>query len=325
FFFKIANHNLTVVAVDAAYTNPLQTDVVVVGPGQTTDVLLTANQSPGLYYMVANPYANAVGVPFNGNTTTGILSYPNATQTTPIPILPVLPVFNDTPTAFTFSSNLTALVTSPFWSPVPQTVDEKMFITMGLGLSTCGSNQTCGGIFGQRMAASMNNNSFVLPTRMSLLEAFFRNVSGVYTTDFPDGPPMVFDYTNVNNSFNQSLLMTPKLTNLKKIKFNSTVEIVLQNTALIGIENHPMHLHGFNFYNETHWECPLAAGLSSDSEQIILVCGLFTAIWKYICHGVWAQLSWWRTEGHRNLHCRHRLPTFLSARSRSICIHLLLK
>ena len=26
------------------------------------------------------------------------------------------------------------------------------------------------------------------------------------------------------------------------------VQVVFQNTALIGIENHPMHLHGFNFY-----------------------------------------------------------------------------
>ncbi|KAI3819058.1 hypothetical protein L1987_12880 [Smallanthus sonchifolius] len=246
FFFKIANHNLTVVAVDAAYTNPFQTGVLVLGPGQTTDVLLTANQSPGLYYMAAHPYASAVGVPFNDNSTTAILAYPNATQTTPI--LPALPDFNDTPTAFTFSSNLTGLVTSPFWSPVPRTVDENMFITMGLGLSECGANQTCEGIFAQRMAASMNNHSFVLPPRISLLEAFFRNVSGVYTTDFPDRPPLVFDYTNVNNSFNQSLLMTPKLTSVKKVKFNSTVQIVFQNTALIGIENHPMHLHGFNFH-----------------------------------------------------------------------------
>ncbi|KAD3066377.1 hypothetical protein R6Q59_019446 [Mikania micrantha] len=246
FFFKIANHNLTVVAVDAAYTNPFRTDVVVIGPGQTTDVLLTANQSPGLYYMAAHPYASAIAVPFNANTTTGILAYPNTTQTTPI--LPVLPAFNDTPTAFTFSSNLTGLVTSRFWSSVPQTVDENMFITIGLGLSDCGSNQTCQGIFGQRLAASMNNHSFVLPPRISLLEAYFRNVSGVYTTDFPDQPPMVFDYTNLNNSFNQSLLMTPKVTSVKKIKFNSTVQIVFQNTALIGVENHPMHLHGFNFY-----------------------------------------------------------------------------
>ncbi|KAI3819571.1 hypothetical protein L1987_13412 [Smallanthus sonchifolius] len=246
FFFKIANHNLTVVAVDASYTNPFQTDVVLVGPGQTTDVLVTANQSPGLYYMAAHPYASAVVVPFNTNTTTAILAYPNATQTTPI--LPDLPAFNDTPTAFTFSSNLTALVTSRFWSAVPQIVDENMFITFGLGLSSCGANQTCGGLFRERMSASMNNRSFVLPTGISLLEAFYRNVSGVYTEDFPDQPPSVFDYTNMNNSFDPNLLMTPKSTSLKRLRFNSTVQIVLQNTALLGVENHPMHLHGFNFY-----------------------------------------------------------------------------
>ncbi|GJU53823.1 laccase-7-like protein [Tanacetum coccineum] len=171
FFFKIANHNMTVVGADAAYTNPFQTDVLLLGPGQTTDVLFTANQSPGLYYMAASPYAT--------------------------------------------------LVTSPFWSPVPRTVDENMLITFGLGLSACNSSQNCSGIFGQRMSASMNNHSFVFPSQVSLLEAVFRNISGVYTTDFPDTPPLVFDYTNVNNSFNQTL---------------------------IGIENHPMHLHGFNFY-----------------------------------------------------------------------------
>nr|XP_043636543.1 laccase-7-like isoform X6 [Erigeron canadensis] len=249
FFFKIANHSLTVVGADAAYTNPYVTDVILLGPGQTTDVLLTANQAPGLYYMAARPYASAVGVSINSNTTTAILAYQNASQTS-TPVLPVLPALNDTPTAFTFSSNLTGLVTSPFWTPVPRTVDENMFVTMGLGLSACGGgpNQTCQGIFGQRMSASMNNHSFALPTSVSLLEAHFRNISGVYTTDFPDQPPVVFDYTNVNNSFDLNLIMTPKRTSLKRVKFNATVQMVLQNTALIGVENHPMHLHGFNFY-----------------------------------------------------------------------------
>ncbi|XP_071730830.1 laccase-7 [Rutidosis leptorrhynchoides] len=249
FFFKIANHNLTVVGADAAYTNPYQTDVVVIGPGQTTDVLLTANQAPGLYYMAAHPYASAVGGTFNGNTTTAIIAYQNATSQTTTPILPILPAFNDTPTAHKFSSNLTALVTSPFWSSVPQTVDEDMLVTVGLGLSPCGSNQNCSGIFGQRFSASMNNHSFALPSTISVLEAFFRNVSGVYTDDFPNQPPLVFDYTNNSNSFNQDgLLMAPKSTSVKKVKFNSTVQVVFQNTALIGVENHPMHLHGFNFY-----------------------------------------------------------------------------
>ncbi|CAK9133935.1 unnamed protein product [Ilex paraguariensis] len=245
-FFKIANHKMTVVAVDASYTNPYVTDIVVIAPGQTTDVLLTADQPPASYYMAAHPYASAAGVLVDNTTTTGIIVYDGATSSKPI--MPVLPAFNDTPTAHKFYSNLTGLVTSPFWIPVPLKVDEPMFITVGLGLAACGANATCAGPLGQRLAASMNNASFQFPTKLSMLQAFFNNVDGIYTTDFPNQPPLVFDYTNANNSFNQSLVMTTKSTKVKKVKFNSTVEMVMQNTALIGVENHPIHLHGFNFH-----------------------------------------------------------------------------
>ncbi|CAA0836333.1 Laccase-7 [Striga hermonthica] len=251
-FFKIAAHKLTVVAVDAAYTNPYSTDVVVVAPGQTTDVLLTADQSPARYYMAAHPYISVANVPFDNTTTTGILVYNDAPSSgSSRPIMPVLPAFNDTPTAHKFFTNLTGLTTSPFWLPVPNRVDERMFVTVGLGLAACDrpGNSTCQGPFGMRLAASMNNASFRFPNKLSMLEAFFRNnVNGVYTTDFPDNPPVRFDYTNANNTVNRALLNTTKSTKVKKVKFNSTVEIVLQNTALLGIENHPIHLHGFNFY-----------------------------------------------------------------------------
>ncbi|CAI9760810.1 unnamed protein product [Fraxinus pennsylvanica] len=247
-FFKIADHKMTVVAVDALYTNPYVTDVVVTGPGQTTDVLFKADQPPGLYYMAANPYASAAGVQFDNTTTTGIIVYNGATQSTPK--MPVLPAFNDTPTAHKFFSNLTGLLTGPFWAHVPRDVDEHMFITVGLGLVACGGpgNASCPGPLGQRFAASMNNASFQLPNKSSMLEAFFNDVGGVYTTDFPDNPPLSFDYTNPNNSLNQAIIMTTKSTKVKKVKYNATIEIVMQNTALIGIENHPIHLHGFNFY-----------------------------------------------------------------------------
>lgn len=247
-FFKIANHKFTVVAVDASYTDPYTTDVVVVAPGQTTDVLLAADQTPSRYYMAATPYVTAAGVPFDNTTTTAILVYNGTTPSQPI--MPQFPASNDTVTAHRFLSNLTGLVTSRFWKPVPRQIDEHMFVTVGLGISACGANNaTCQGPFGQRLAASMNNASFQFPSRLSMLEAFFRNdVAGIYTTDFPDNPPLRFDYTNASNSFNQTLLTTTKSTKVKKLKFNTTVEIVMQNTALIGVENHPIHLHGFNFY-----------------------------------------------------------------------------
>lgn len=61
------------------------------------------------------------------------------------------------------------------------------------------------------------------------------------------------------------LLITKKSTSVtKKLKFNSTVEIVLQNTAMVSLENHPIHLHGFGFY-------VLAQGSFNDAKKFNLV------------------------------------------------------
>ncbi|KAI8015772.1 Laccase-9 [Camellia lanceoleosa] len=184
---------MTVVAVDASYTFPIVSDVVVIALGQITDVLFTADQPPASYYMAAHPYASTAGVPFDNTTTTGIIIYEDATLSTPQ--MPVLPAFNDTPTAHKFSSNLTGLVNGPHWTPVPLEMDEHMFVTVGLGLVACGgtANATCASPLGQRLGVSMNNASFQFPTKSSMLQAFFNNVDGIYTTDFPNQPPLVFD------------------------------------------------------------------------------------------------------------------------------------
>ncbi|XP_073271589.1 laccase-7-like [Primulina huaijiensis] len=247
-FFKIAHHKMEVVAVDASYTNPYVTDVVVLAQGQTADVILTADQTPGRYYIAASPYESATDMMFSDTITTGIIEYKGSKKSKPL--MPILPAYNDTPIAHRFFTSLTGLVTGPFWSRVPDKIDEHMFITVGMGLTPCGSpgRAWCLGPLGQKSATSMNNASFQFPTKLSMLEAFYRNVRGIYTTDFPDNPPLQFDYTNSNNSLNQALVTTTKSTKVKKVKFNATVEIVLQDTALIGTENHPMHLHGLSFF-----------------------------------------------------------------------------
>ncbi|KAI8556786.1 hypothetical protein RHMOL_Rhmol05G0282300 [Rhododendron molle] len=244
-FFKIANHTMTVVAVDGCYTSPMVTDTIVIAPGQTVDALLTADQPLASYYMAAHAYDSVGGV-YDSTNTTGIIVYENATSSTPL--MPTLPDFNDTSLAFQFYSNLTSLMIGPYWEPVPVEIDQHMFVTEGLGLVSCGSNNTCEGPLGLEFAGSMNNESFELPTELSILQAFFYNISGIYTTDFPSDPPLVFDYTDTSNTLNTSLVMTTKSTKVTKLKFNSTVQIVFQNTALVGTENHPIHLHGFNFY-----------------------------------------------------------------------------
>jgi len=252
-FFKIANHTFTVVAVDAAYTDHYITDIIVIAPGQTVDALFTTNQQPlGSYYMAASPYS--LGVPIFDNTTTrGIVVYDHATPSSH-PLMPILPPFNDTATAYKFFSNITGKVGAPHWVPVPSKVDEHMFITVGMNLEPCdpknATNATCESPLGQRFSSSMNNESFVIPKGrgFSMLEAFFKNVSGVYTADFPDNPPVMFDFTNPNISFNTKLLFAPKSTKAKKLKFNSTVEVVFQNTAFIDVQSHPIHIHGFSFH-----------------------------------------------------------------------------
>ncbi|XP_058100129.1 laccase-7-like [Magnolia sinica] len=242
-FFKIAGHNLTVVGIDATYTEPYVTNVVVVAPGQTADVLFVANGPPGAYYIAARPYATAQGIDFDDTTTTAILQYKGPTSSA-TPLMPVLPALFDTPTAHRFYSNLTAL--RGWGHKVPLHVDEHMFMTVGFGLEPCEENATCAGLNGMRFAASLNNASFRLPTTLSMLQAHHSGVQGIFTDDFPDTPPLVFDYTNANAS--QLVSTTLKSTRAKRLAYNSTVEIVFQNTAIVGVENHPMHLHGFNFY-----------------------------------------------------------------------------
>ncbi|CAL5414839.1 unnamed protein product [Camellia sinensis] len=55
-FFAIADHNVTVVGMDGNYLKPISTSYLVISPGQTVNVLLTANQPLGYYYMAIRQY-----------------------------------------------------------------------------------------------------------------------------------------------------------------------------------------------------------------------------------------------------------------------------
>ncbi|XP_071710820.1 laccase-12-like [Rutidosis leptorrhynchoides] len=242
-FFKIANHKFTVVGADASYVKPFTTDVLMLGPGQTTDVLIKADQPPARYYIAARAYASAQGAPFDNTTTTAILNYKNAP--TSKPIMPTLPAFNDTATATAFTTSFR----SPGKTLVPTQIDENLFITAGLGLQKCPPKaraRNCQGpINGTRFTASMNNVSFVLPSNFSLLQAHHHKIPGVFTTDFPAKPPVTFDYTG---NVSQSLWQPIRGTRVYKLKYGAKVQVVIQGTNIFTAENHPIHLHGYDFY-----------------------------------------------------------------------------
>jgi laccase len=72
-FFTIANHNLIVVGWDGSYIKPLQISYIMITPRKTMDVLVTANQVLGHYYMLASPYFDGQADDFDKSITSAII------------------------------------------------------------------------------------------------------------------------------------------------------------------------------------------------------------------------------------------------------------
>ncbi|XP_062023622.1 laccase-14-like isoform X2 [Rosa rugosa] len=244
-FFGIAGHNFTVVAQDGAYIKPIQTDYIMITPGQTMDLLLTANQTPSHYYMAASPCFDAVNSSFNNSTTTAILQYSGQDYTVPsfIP-MPTLPAPDDSMAADDFMMMIMALATPEYPINVPLNITQRIFITVSLNQLPCPANAICQGPDGNRLSASFNNISFTTTTT-DILQAYYRTLPNVYADDFPDQPPDYFNFTGDVGNYE----LFPKVgTKVKMIEYGAAVEIVFQGTNVGNPETHPIHLHGYSLY-----------------------------------------------------------------------------
>ena len=70
--FDIAYHSFTIVGQNGAYATRSFTNSLTLAPGQTRDILLSANQNLGQYYMTARPLSGR-------HNTTGIIQYSAST------------------------------------------------------------------------------------------------------------------------------------------------------------------------------------------------------------------------------------------------------
>lgn len=255
-FFGIANHTVTVVGSDGAYTKPLKRDYIAISPGQTIDFLLEANQDPtNRYYIAAKAYSTTGSF---GNTTTAIVEYQQNSTSTPRtvtsrkPFLPNLPLFNDTNASYNFTKSLRSIANEDYPVDVPNGNNmTKRFITLSVNTIPCENDaETCEGPPNgtTRFRASLNNISFVLP-QIDILRAYYYNLStygSIYGVEFPDRPPFEFNYTGSNLP---SELLIPNFgTEVNVLEYDSEVEIVFQSTRLLSGSDHPMHLHGYSFY-----------------------------------------------------------------------------
>ena len=262
-FFSVAGHSLTVIGTDGSYVKPFAVDYVFIAPGQTVTALLTADRaSRGLrnarYYMAARPLLpNNPFISFDkydNSVATAVLEYADddaAAAAAPDPEFPVLPAINDSAAADAYTTRLRSLASEEHPVSVPRHVQEHMLVTLAVNLIACSPDEHCQGPQGNRMGASLNNVSFEAPRHASILDAYYHKdkVRGVHTTDdlFPSNPPLLFNFT-AGDDLPQELWFTKRGAKVKVLEYGSTVEVVLQNTALLGGDSHPIHLHGFSFY-----------------------------------------------------------------------------
>ncbi|CAM0944168.1 unnamed protein product [Alopecurus aequalis] len=250
-YFSVAGHMLTVVGTDGRYLKPFTVKTIMISPGQTMDALLEASRSAkgspnGRFYMASRTFASNPAHSYHNGTATAILEYtdaPSATRVAPPDFPTDLPASNVSDVAIAYTAQLRSLATKDHPVNVPTHVDEEMLITLAVNAIPC--NGTCTGAGGNRLGASLNNASFEDP-HIDILDAYYYSIPGVYDPDFPNKPPFFFNFTDATVS--NGLRFTKRGTRVKVVEYGAVVEVVFQDTAIFGAENHPMHLHGFAFY-----------------------------------------------------------------------------
>ena len=172
-FFGVAEHNLTVVAQDGAYIKPIPTSYIMITPGQTMDVLITANHTGrGSYYMVARPFFDS-RAPFDRYNASAILRYAGLLQETSRQYPSFLPEATAREAADDFTRRIKALATPEHPVDVPQEIDERIFITISVNELPCDLTPNGRLILQSILHKSLNNISFVEP-KSDILLAYYR-------------------------------------------------------------------------------------------------------------------------------------------------------
>ncbi|CAN6279055.1 unnamed protein product [Urochloa humidicola] len=108
-----------------------------------------------------------------------------------------------------------------------------MLVTVSVNVLPCdssSSSEACEGpINGTRFAASLNNVSFMSPAGADVLDAYYSSVGGVYELDFPDRPPVAFNFTEAEPA--TELWFTKRGTRVKVVEYGAVVEVGFQGTS----------------------------------------------------------------------------------------------
>ncbi|KAL6558873.1 hypothetical protein OROMI_019223 [Orobanche minor] len=229
--FEIEGHNMTVVEADGHYVEPFVVKNLFIYSGETYSVLIEADQDPSRNY-----WASAKVVSRKNTTPNGLAIfnyYPNHPRRSPPTVAPIGPQWDDVRPRLVQSQSTKAH--RKFVHPPPQTSDRTIVM-----LNT--QNRIDG-----KVRWSVNNVSFNLPHTPYLI-AYKHNLLHAFNQRAPpDGyESKNYDIFGVAKNVNATVS-----NGVYKLRFNTTVDVVLQNANTMNINNsetHPWHLHGHDFW-----------------------------------------------------------------------------
>ncbi|XP_028763496.1 L-ascorbate oxidase-like [Neltuma alba] len=229
--FQIEGHDMTVVEADGHYVEPFQVQNLFLYSGETYSVLVKADRDPSRNYWITS---NVVG----RNRTTppglGVFNYyPNHPRRPPPSTPPSPPAWDDG--ELRLAQSLAIKAHSGHIIKPPSSSDRVIVL-----LNT--QNKIDGYV-----RWSVNNVSFTLP-HTPYLVALKQNMTDAFDqTPPPDSYDFLgYDIFNVANNTNATTS-----NGVYRLKFNTTVDIILQNANTMNKNNsetHPWHLHGHDFW-----------------------------------------------------------------------------
>ncbi|KAJ0709138.1 putative oxidoreductase [Helianthus annuus] len=232
FLTKKQGHNMTVVEADGHYVEPFVVNNLFIYSGETYSVLITANQDPSRNYWAVTKMVSR-----NNTTPNGLAIfnyYPNHPTKSPPTVPPSGPFWNDIEARVNQSL---AIKSHPnYIHPVPQTSDRVIIL-----LNT--QNRINGSV-----KWSINNVSFTLP-HTPYLVSLKENL--LHTFEQTPPPDIINGYENYNINVVAPNVNATSSNSLYRLKFNTTVDIILQNANTLNVNNsetHPWHLHGHDFW-----------------------------------------------------------------------------
>ncbi|KAL5555955.1 hypothetical protein UlMin_038191, partial [Ulmus minor] len=211
--FQIEGHNMTIVEADGHYVEPIVVQNLFIYSGETYSVLIKTDQNPSTNYWIKSDIVSR-----NTMTPSG---------------LPTPSGWNDVVSRLTQSLSIKAR--NGHNRPPPLTSDRVIVLL-----------NTQNTINGQ-CRWSVNNYSFTLPHTPYLIALKHKLTDQFDQKPPPDG----YDFVNYDIYKTQKNTTATSSDEIYRLKFNTTVDIILQNAnSMVNktSETHPWHLHGHDFW-----------------------------------------------------------------------------